>query len=85
VVRIEAVLPTALRELLLGVVERYADEAEGVLEKEGGRLWVTRVTLRPRIVFAGTAPSAEALAELHAQAHAGCLIANSVTTVVTVA
>lgn len=67
------------------VVDHYADDAEGVLEKEGGRLWVTRVTLRPRIVFAGTPPSEEALAQLHEQAHAGCFIANSVKTVVTVA
>lgn len=66
------------------VVDRYEDAAEGVLEKQDGRLWITRVVLRPRITFGGEAPSAEALAHLHDQAHHGCFIANSVKTVVTV-
>lgn len=68
-------------------VDRYEDDAVGVLEKNaGGRLAVTRVTLRPMIVFAeGAAPDADALARLHAQAHEHCFIANSVKTEVTVA
>lgn len=66
------------------VVDRYEDDAVGVLEKEGGKLWVTKVTLRPRVVFAGTTPDAAALAHLHEQAHNNCFIANSVKTQVTV-
>ena len=66
------------------VVDRYEDDAVGVLEKEGGKLWVTRVTLRPRVVFGGAAPDAAALAHLHEQAHNNCFIANSVKTQVTV-
>lgn len=60
------------------VVERYEDDAEGVLAKNAeGRLAVTKVTLRPRVWF--TAPvSAEDLARLHDQAHRGCFIGNSV-------
>ena len=67
------------------VVDRYEDDARGVLEKnEGGRLAVTRVTLRPRVTFAGEAPSPEAVARLHQQAHSGCFIASSVKTEVTI-
>lgn len=68
------------------VVDAYADEAEGVLEKNAeGRLAVTRVALRPRVTFAAdVAVDAEKLAELHAAAHRGCFIASSVKTQVTV-
>ena len=68
------------------VVETYEDEAFGVLEKNAeGKLAVTRVVLRPKVVFGeGTAVSKEDLARLHHTAHEGCFIANSVTTAVTV-
>jgi organic hydroperoxide reductase OsmC/OhrA len=68
------------------VVDDYADEAEGVLEKDGeGRMAMTRVTLRPRVAWGGARkPDAEAVAGLHHRAHAACFIANSVTTRVTV-
>jgi len=67
------------------VVDRYVDEAEGFLEKGAdGRLWVTRVTLRPKVVFGGERPDQAALAALHHEAHRGCFIANSVKTEVTV-
>ncbi|MGO4221143.1 OsmC family protein [Lysobacter sp. TAF61] len=68
------------------VVDDYHDEAVGTLEKNGeGRLAVTRVVLRPRIVFAaGKGPDAEALTKLHESAHRNCFIANSVKTGVTV-
>ena len=63
------------------VVDRYEDEAVGVLEKnEAGKLAITRVTLRPRVEFGGEPPSAEALERLHHQAHEHCFIANSVRT-----
>jgi organic hydroperoxide reductase OsmC/OhrA len=69
------------------VVDRYEDHAVGVLERPaGGKLQVTRVTLRPTIAFAeGHAPDAAALASLHHQAHEGCFIASSVKTAVVVA
>lgn len=59
-------------------VERYEDEAEGRLGKdERGRVAITRITLRPRIAFAGRAPEGEELARLHGEAHDKCFIANS--------
>ncbi len=67
------------------VVDRYEDDAVGHLERTpGAPMHVARVTLRPRVVFSANAPDAEALRELHAQAHHGCFIASSVKTVVTV-
>lgn len=68
------------------VVERYRDEAVGVLEKnQAGKQAITRVTLRPAIQFAGDRrPSADELDGLHHKAHDNCFIANSVLTDVTV-
>ena len=67
------------------VVDSYVDEAEGVLEKRAdGRMAMTRVTLHPRVTWAGPPPDAPALADLHHRAHEACFIANSVTTEVTV-
>ncbi len=67
------------------VVEAYEDEAEGTMAKnEDGRLAITRVVLRPRVAFGGDMPSADAVARLHARAHAECFIANSVRTEVVV-
>ena len=67
-------------------MESYADDAEGVLDKNAdGRLALTRVTLRPRIVFAAsTAPDSDKLQRLHQQAHENCFIANSVKTEVAI-
>jgi organic hydroperoxide reductase OsmC/OhrA len=61
------------------VVDRYSDEAFGVMEKNAdGKLAFTRVTLRPRIEFGGAKqPSAGELAALHRKAHEECFIANS--------
>ncbi|MGQ0721511.1 MAG: OsmC family protein, partial [Candidatus Eiseniibacteriota bacterium] len=45
------------------VVDSYSDDAFGVMEKTpAGKLAVTRITLRPVIVFSGAAPTAD---ELH--------------------
>ena len=67
------------------VVDDYVDEAAGVLEKRAdGRTAMTRVTLRPRVAWAGDAPDDAALADLHHRAHEACFIANSVTTEVKV-
>lgn len=64
------------------VVDAYEDDAVGHLEKGAdGKLWMTRVTLRPRVVFSGDTPvDAAALDDLHHKAHEGCFIANSVKT-----
>lgn len=61
-------------------VERYDDEAEGLMEKDPrGRYAITRIVLRPRIAFADDArPSSADLAALHQSAHAECYIANSI-------
>jgi organic hydroperoxide reductase OsmC/OhrA len=69
------------------VVDSYEDEASGTLEQNPqGKLAVTRVTLRPRVVFSGPRqPSAEERAAMHHTAHRECFIANSVRTEVTVA
>ena len=67
-------------------VESYEDDAEGTLGKnEAGKLALTRVTLRPRIVFADDIVlDADTLQYLHHQAHEHCFIANSVKTEITV-
>jgi organic hydroperoxide reductase OsmC/OhrA len=77
-------LAVAARKRL--VVDAYEDEAEGVLEKnDDGKLAVTRVCLRPRVVFSGEKqPDAAALLQMHDVAHRECFIANSVRTEVSV-
>jgi organic hydroperoxide reductase OsmC/OhrA len=68
-------------------VDSYEDTAEGVMERlDAGRWWISKVTLKPRIVFSGARiPDEIDLADLHHKAHEGCFIANSVKTEVTVA
>ena len=67
------------------VIASYVDEASGVLEKRAdGKIAVTKVTLRPKIVWTGTPPTAEQLADLHHRAHDACFIANSVNSEVTI-
>jgi len=69
------------------VVDSYIDDAVGYLDKnDDGELCVTRVLLRPAIVFEpGSEPTPEVLGKLHHSAHQHCFIANSVKTVVEVA
>lgn len=67
------------------VVDRYRDDAVGVMGKDDrGRMAIVAVTLRPEVAFAGAPPSAEALADLHHRAHEACYIANSIRAEVTV-
>ena len=67
------------------VVERYRDEASGLLAKNAeGRQAMTRVTLRPVVTFAGTRPDAKQFAQLHEKTHQRCFIANSVKSEVVV-
>ncbi len=64
------------------VIDSYDDAAVGVMEKnENGKMWMSRVTLRPKIVFSGTSlPSTADINALHHDSHAQCYIANSVKT-----
>jgi organic hydroperoxide reductase OsmC/OhrA len=67
------------------VVTSYEDEAEGEMAKgEGGKIRITKVTLRPHIVFGGDAPEQAVIDALHHKAHEACFIANSVTSEVVV-
>ena len=63
-------------------VDRYEDEAEGVMEKNAqGKVAITRVTLRPAVHFSGdTLPTREEIEHLHHEAHQECFIASSVKT-----
>lgn len=64
--------------------ERYVDRAVGVMTRnDAGELWVSRVTLRPRIGWRED-PGEAATAELHEAAHRRCFIANSVKTEIVV-
>ncbi len=63
------------------VVQSYQDDAEGFLENDAGKLWITRVILRPYIVFSGDEkPTSAAVEHIHHLAHQACFIANSVKT-----
>lgn len=61
------------------VIDRYDDEAFGVLEKnEAGKMFMSRITLRPQVTFSGDkAPTADELQALHHSAHEECFIATS--------
>ncbi len=68
------------------VVDRYEDEAVGAMTKnDRGKLFVSRITPRPAILFAGDKqPSAAELDALHHHAHEECYIANSILSEVVV-
>lgn len=63
-------------------VDRYFDSATGVMAKNAdGRMAMTVVTLRPRVVFSGDpVPTREQVECMHHLAHEECYIANSVRT-----
>jgi organic hydroperoxide reductase OsmC/OhrA len=67
-------------------VESYDDEAVGTMTKnDRGVPWVSRVTLRPQIVWGGDRrPTAAEIEHLHHAAHEQCFIANSVKSEVVV-
>ena len=63
------------------IVDMYKDHATGVMTKnDAGKLWVSGVTLRPRVTFSDDAPLADEQQKLHHMAHKECFIANSVMT-----
>lgn len=61
------------------IVDRYLDRASGMMEKNSeGRMAMTRITLRPDIVFAGERqPTSEEIHRMHHDSHDQCFIANS--------
>ena len=62
------------------IVTSYEDEAEGEMAKgDDGKVRITRITLRPKIVFGDAPPTREMLGDLHHEAHEACFIANSIT------
>jgi organic hydroperoxide reductase OsmC/OhrA len=64
----------------------YEDQALGEMtQNEQGKLWISRVTLHPRIEWRGERqPTASEVERLHHQAHDECFIANSIKTEVTI-
>ena len=67
------------------IVTSYEDEAEGEMHQGGdGKIRITKVTLRPQIVFGAEAPDQAAIDALHHKAHEACFIANSVTSEVVI-
>jgi len=66
-------------------VESYEDEAVGEMTKnDDGKQWISRITLKPTIVWLGDPPENEQLAALHHEAHELCYIANSIKSEVVV-
>ncbi|HYJ51762.1 MAG TPA: OsmC family protein [Allosphingosinicella sp.] len=59
-------------------IASYRDAAEGEMGRIApGRMAIVRITLRPDVAFAGAAPDAATLDQLHHEAHERCFIANS--------
>jgi len=67
------------------IIESYNDNAVGLMEKGAdGKTSVTKVRLRPHIIFSGERqPTMEQLEKMHHLSHENCFIANSVKTEVT--
>jgi organic hydroperoxide reductase OsmC/OhrA len=68
------------------VVDSYEDDAVGHITKNAqGALWISSITLRPKIVYSGAKlPSPSEEDHLHHESHRQCFIANSIKTEVRV-
>ena len=68
------------------VVDRYEDQAVGVLEKNAaGKMFMSKITLRPHVTFSGDkTPAADEMQAMHHSAHEECFIAQSLKTEMTV-
>lgn len=68
------------------VVDSYVDRASGAMEKNGdGKIAMTRITLRPEIVFGGECrPTPDDIKRIHHESHEQCFIANSLKTDITI-
>ncbi len=64
------------------VIDDYTDNAVGTMSKdESGKVAMTQVLLRPKVLFSGDRqPSLTLLEKMHHQSHQQCFIANSVKT-----
>ena len=64
------------------VVQSYDDKAEGgMTQNQRGVLWISQITLQPRITWGDpTLPAAAEIEHLHHLAHEQCFIANSIKT-----
>ncbi len=62
------------------VIDNYVDSAVGYMARnDQGRRAMTKVVLRPKVVFSGdTQPTAEQIEKIHERSHEQCFIANSV-------
>lgn len=68
-------------------VESYEDNPVGILDKaeDGKTTYLAKITLRPKVVFAGeNQPERAMLEKLHHQAHERCFIGNSLKSEVVV-
>ena len=67
-------------------VDAYADAASGIMEKNAdGKLAMTKVTLRPLVIFSGAKiPDHPTLNALHHAAHGECFIARSVCSAIVI-
>jgi organic hydroperoxide reductase OsmC/OhrA len=55
------------------VVDRYTDNAVGTMARgDDGKVWITRVDLRPDIEWSGTAPTESDIESLHHTSHERC-------------
>lgn len=63
-------------------IDSYVDDAIGVMETIDGKTMVSRVELRPRVIYSGEAPEMALEEEMHHQAHELCFLANSVKTAI---
>ncbi|MBN4051456.1 OsmC family protein [bacterium AH-315-M05] len=71
----------AIASLNKYIVESYEDEAVAVLEKNNdGKMAITKVYLRPKVVFNSNIPDENKITAMHHKAHSQCFIANSVLT-----
>lgn len=68
------------------VIDSYEDDAVGEMtEGDGGKQWVSKITLDPKIEWSGEKSPTEAeIVEMHHAAHEGCYIANSIKSEVVV-
>lgn len=67
-------------------VESYEDEAVAEMGRVGpGKVAITRITLHPRIAFAGRQPDQAVLDRLHHEAHERCFIANTLNCEIAIA
>jgi organic hydroperoxide reductase OsmC/OhrA len=61
------------------VVDSYTDAAVARMAKNAaGKMAIVETTLRPKVVFSGTAPSRDDLETMHHKAHEACFVASSV-------